>query len=454
MPRVALYARISEDPKDVRAGVDRQRDDCIALAARRGWDITEHYIDNDLSAYRKAVVRPRFEQMLTDLTGGDLDGIVVYDLDRLVRQPRDLERLIDIYEGSDHVFASAEGDIDLQGSGGRTMARVLTAFANKSSSDTGRRVSRAHLEAARKGLPPGGPRTFGWRDKIELDPVEAAHARGAIDQVMNGVPLAAVMRDLNERGIKTSKGGEWTDSGFRFYLRNPRLAGFRAHKGEIMLDDLGEPVMGLHEPLIGREEWEVLQLRVAKAKGGGKRPGGRTHMLSGLLRCGVCGGPMFGDGSRPNGGHVYSCRKGHNKILGVETDDFIGDLAFDALQDIQMDTEPVQWDGEARLNEIAEKIAELMGLYAQGKMSAAVVLPVVQQLEEEQQGMQKDRAQWLDATGSVSKQVSREEWDSYDLIGRRLIIDSLLTAVLVKKAERRGTLSLERLEPVWRTQPR
>lgn len=453
MPRVALYARISEDPRDVRAGVDRQRDDCIALAERRGWDIAEPYIDNDLSAYRKTVLRPEFERMLADLTSGAIDGIVVWDLDRLVRQPRDLERLIDIYEGSDHVFASAEGDIDLQGSGGRTMARVLTAFANKSSSDTGRRVSRAHLEAARKGLPPGGPRTFGWKDKVTLDPVEAAHARAFIDEVLNGVPLAAVMRGVNERGVTTSKGGPWTDSGFRFYLRNPRLAGFRAHKGEIMLDEVGEPVMGLHEPLIGREAWEMLQLRVGKTKTTAKRPGGRLYLLSGLLRCGVCGGPMFGDG-RKGQGHLYACKKGHNKILGVDTDEFVGDLSFAALQDIQMDTEPVLWDGEPRLDEVGEKIAELMGLYAQGAMSAAVVLPTVQSLEGEQRELQRDRAQWLDASGSVSKRVSREEWDEYDSVGKRLVIESLMEAVLVRKAEQRGRLSLERLEPVWRQRPR
>jgi DNA invertase Pin-like site-specific DNA recombinase len=44
------------------------------------------------------VVRPGFEQLLTDLASGLIDGICVWDSDRLARQPRDLERLIDLYE--------------------------------------------------------------------------------------------------------------------------------------------------------------------------------------------------------------------------------------------------------------------------------------------------------------------------------------------------------------------
>ncbi|HEX3196276.1 MAG TPA: recombinase family protein [Propionibacteriaceae bacterium] len=51
-----------------------------------------------VSAYRRRVVRPGFEQLLTDLASGLIDGICVWDSDRLARQPRDLERLIDLYE--------------------------------------------------------------------------------------------------------------------------------------------------------------------------------------------------------------------------------------------------------------------------------------------------------------------------------------------------------------------
>ncbi|QMU76915.1 recombinase family protein [Streptacidiphilus sp. PB12-B1b] len=44
------------------------------------------------------VLRPLFRRLLVDLASGAVDGVIFYDLDRLVRRPRDLEDLIDIVE--------------------------------------------------------------------------------------------------------------------------------------------------------------------------------------------------------------------------------------------------------------------------------------------------------------------------------------------------------------------
>ena len=49
--RAAVYVRISSDPEGQRAGVERQRAECEALAERHGWEIVAVYEDNDVSAY-------------------------------------------------------------------------------------------------------------------------------------------------------------------------------------------------------------------------------------------------------------------------------------------------------------------------------------------------------------------------------------------------------------------
>ncbi|MFJ9854820.1 recombinase family protein [Streptomyces sp. NPDC101150] len=68
------------------------------------------YRENDTSAFKKRkvikpdgsidsiVLHPEFRQLLADLANGVMDGVIFYDLDRLVRQSRDLEDLIDIVE--------------------------------------------------------------------------------------------------------------------------------------------------------------------------------------------------------------------------------------------------------------------------------------------------------------------------------------------------------------------
>lgn len=78
---------------------------------RLGWGkFANVYRENDTSAFKKrkvvrpdgtidwVVVRPKFRQLLEDLSAGVIDGVIFYDLDRLVRHPRDLEDLIDIIE--------------------------------------------------------------------------------------------------------------------------------------------------------------------------------------------------------------------------------------------------------------------------------------------------------------------------------------------------------------------
>src|SRR5688500_330742 len=97
--RAGLYLRISEDRFDTEAGVDRREADGYAGANVREWTIARVYRENDTSAWKRRkikvngrvvmrVIRPEFRQMLEDFQDGIIDGILVYDLDRLLRQNR------------------------------------------------------------------------------------------------------------------------------------------------------------------------------------------------------------------------------------------------------------------------------------------------------------------------------------------------------------------------------
>ena len=69
--RVAIYTRISDDTEGFAKGVQRQEQDCRALAKRRGWSVFEPVRqDNDISAFNTKVVRPAFESLLDDLRTG------------------------------------------------------------------------------------------------------------------------------------------------------------------------------------------------------------------------------------------------------------------------------------------------------------------------------------------------------------------------------------------------
>ncbi len=48
---LAAYARISSDREGDGLGVERQLEDCERLAERRGWQIAERFVDDDVSAW-------------------------------------------------------------------------------------------------------------------------------------------------------------------------------------------------------------------------------------------------------------------------------------------------------------------------------------------------------------------------------------------------------------------
>src|SRR4051812_18670762 len=93
------YCRISNDPDGREAGVERQKKDVVTIAKRHGWTVVAQEEDNDRSASRYArKVRDGWARVMELVESGQVQALVAYDLDRLLRQPKELERLIDAAE--------------------------------------------------------------------------------------------------------------------------------------------------------------------------------------------------------------------------------------------------------------------------------------------------------------------------------------------------------------------
>src|SRR2546426_3620371 len=120
----AIYARISDDRQE-GAGVGAQLKDCRALVKGHGWGPTSEFVDNDVSAF-SGKPRPQYTAMLQGVRAGSIDRVVVWHIDRLYRQPRELEDLIDLADrGRVQVVTCHAGDLNLGTDDGITMARVL-----------------------------------------------------------------------------------------------------------------------------------------------------------------------------------------------------------------------------------------------------------------------------------------------------------------------------------------
>jgi hypothetical protein len=96
--RIGIYARISDDRDGRQTATARQLEDCGAFAAKKGWEVADEFEDIDTSAYKANIKRPQFARMLAALSNGEIDGVVVWKLDRLSRQQRDLVRVTEACE--------------------------------------------------------------------------------------------------------------------------------------------------------------------------------------------------------------------------------------------------------------------------------------------------------------------------------------------------------------------
>jgi len=207
------YTRISDDTEHEAKGTARQDGDEIAYIEANGGIVGPPYEENDTSAYKKKrirlpdgavvyrVIRPVWQRMLADLRAGKIQAACVADLDRLARDPRDLEDAIELVEHYRRPVVGVKGGFDLVTDNGRFAARILVAQANKASADTAARVARKHLEQQQNGVPTGSRRAFGWKaDKRTLEPAEAVELRWAVERIISGWPSGAVVVDWNRRG--------------------------------------------------------------------------------------------------------------------------------------------------------------------------------------------------------------------------------------------------------------
>ncbi len=116
MRRVAVYTRLSHDPTGgEQTATARQRTACLTFAELRGWEVAHVYEDVELSAFKRGVVRPDYEHMLEAVSTGEVDGVLVWKLDRLMRRPAEFERFWTTCERRGAFLASVTEPIDRGG---------------------------------------------------------------------------------------------------------------------------------------------------------------------------------------------------------------------------------------------------------------------------------------------------------------------------------------------------
>ncbi|MGY1985453.1 recombinase family protein [Blastococcus sp. SYSU DS0669] len=457
-PRAAIYCRISDDRQGLGLGVQRQQEDCEALARRNGWQVTRRYIDNDISAY-SGKPRPQYAALIAAVEAGEVDVVVAWHPDRLHRSPMELEHFIPAIERAGVQVATVQaGNWDLSTGAGQMIARVLGAVAANESRQKSERVRRALQQRATAGQP-HGRRAYGWTREHAPDgtmretvvPAEAAVVRRIADALLSGESLRAVTAALNEDGVPSPTGKPWAKGMVRALVLRERNAGIRIHRGV-------EAGAGAWEPILDRGRWE--QLRAVLTDPTRKTSTGTAakHLLSGIARCGVCGATLRM--ARNRGVDSYGCAerrcvmRKQADLDGLINGIIVARLARpDAVDLFTTGDTPDQQEALAEAEELRGRLDDAADQYADGKIDGRQLERITARLRPQLDAAEArtrtvDSAPLLD--GLAGNPEVRELWDRLPLSRRRAVVAVLLDVRLHRT--RRGARAFDpaAVEVTWK----
>lgn len=331
--RAVLYLRLSATVDD-STSMRRQAEDLEALAAREGWEVVRVLEDDGVSG-RKA--RANAAEALRMIRDGDADVLAVWKLDRWTRQGLGaLVALVDVLdERPGAVFVAYSDGLRSDQPSWRLIAGVLAEVARMEAENTSTRIRSSFDYRKRVGKFTGGPIPFGYVSApaadgvgrvLEVDPAEAAIVREVAELILDGTSLSRVARELNARGVPTSKSprrlaalagapdesldpGRWTVSTIRVVWASHNLQGRTVHRGEPVRDpETGLPVQPW-DAILDAETVTRLRARLLGSPGTPRRTRA-ARLLSGVAFCAHCGAKLYVNS--PGKDATYSCPSSWN----------------------------------------------------------------------------------------------------------------------------------------------
>ncbi len=448
--RAVVYLRVSLDATGQQLAVSRQREDCVKIATDRGWTVVREYVDNSISASDRAKVRPAYEQMVSDYANGAFDAIVCWDLDRLTRQPRQLEDWIDAAADRGLRLVTANGEADLTTDGGQMFARIKAAVARGEVERKSARQRRALRQRAEHGRPALGVRLTGYTTGGEVVEDEAQMVREVFARFAAGESLKGLTRWLAEQGHTTRHGKAWSPSTVRTMLTNARYAGHASYCGQ----RIAAEVTWL--PLVSPETFALVQHRLTDPRRTTNRQGtDRKHLGSGLYRC-SCGLPMRGWS-----GNRYRCADGCYSRSGNEVDPFVETLTAERLArpdlaDLLVAPVDTERAGEllAEAGRLRDRLATVEADYDAGLIDGRRYATATEKITAELQAVESERATLLAGSGPAAILTADSPADAFraaSLMVRRATVDFLVQITLRPAPRGSRTFNPETVTTTWRT---
>lgn len=303
------YARESRRGDKRRLSVTGQHASNEQRIADLGGVLGRHLGDQGKSAWNPDVTRRDWEELIARLTSRQCDGVVIFDLERFIRQVKDAVRIVDLAKVGFRIFDS-DMEFDLTTTSGRDAFYKQAVAAETYSSRLSEKVSRGNRQRALNGEGKRGRyRAFGFEDdSTTVREAERPYIREVARMILrDGKTWPEAVKYLTKNGLfstairHTAKcaeakesmtpyqlrsyscectGQPWSDSTIQQALKSPRMAGYARLGSEILGRLPGEPIL---DPA----DWQELCALISSRRG---RPPAQIFLCTGKVpvRCWNC----------------------------------------------------------------------------------------------------------------------------------------------------------------------
>lgn len=352
--KVYLYTRVSTTIQIDGYSLDAQKTKMRAFCNYNEYEIAGEYEDAGKSS-KSIEGRIAFNQMMDDIKSGKdaVSYVLVFKLSRFGRNAADVLATLQVMQDFGVNLICVEDGIDSSKDAGKLMISVLSAVAEIERENIRVQTMEGRMQKAREGKWNGGFAPYGYSlidGKLEVNEEEAVAIRMIFDQYVNtDLGANGIAKYLENHGIhkivrQNGKNPLFAAALIRRIIQNPvysgkisygrrrteKVHGTRNEYRQVKKDDY-LLVDGLHEALVSEEVWEQAQVKVAaqakKYEKVNRDKREKIHLLSGILKCPVCGAGMYGnksikkskDGSNYKDFYYYGC-KHRNMTRGHKCD--------------------------------------------------------------------------------------------------------------------------------------
>jgi site-specific DNA recombinase len=236
--RAAIYARTSDTTREEGYSLDAQVQRCLDHCEQLGWTVGFIYRDESISG--ADTDRPMFQQMIEYARQDSFDVIVFWKLDRFSRSLIHAVQLESELREYDVYLYSVTEQIDTTSPTGRFNFRNLASAAEFERDMIKQRTQLGINTQAEDHKWPNQKAPLGYdltdEQRLQINEADAQLVRRIFESYIDARSMPTVAEQLNDAGISTAKGNNWTPRAVGDILSN------EIYRGWYELGDLAEHV--------------------------------------------------------------------------------------------------------------------------------------------------------------------------------------------------------------------